>query len=330
MRRTLVLLGLLLAPLMGGEPVAERRVVLQSPLTTLVRLDQPVTAPTRALRAVITVPTDAPTDLGVGVFVVDQHGRWFQGLRPGALAAGTHAVELPIAGANSLLAMSDRGLWTPATATSITAAGLFFWSAQASRATILVREATLESLTATDDSDHRLTSLRADGSATTGQRWSVSLRPQPFPSNPFDPAEFSIDAVITLPDGKEQRVPGFLDQPMANHDRGDRETVVPTGADAFTVRFRPRQPGAHTIRLEARWGGENGTLITLPLPSVNVSGKAWDGYVRVDQSDPRFFALDGALFWPRGPNLRSIYDTRGSDHMRTILTPDRGLHAYET
>jgi hypothetical protein len=329
MRHALVLLGLLLAPLMAAETAAERSVVLQSPLTTLMRLDQPIIAPTRALRAVITVPADAPTDLGVGVFVVDQHGRWFQGLRPGKLAPGTHAVELPIAGANSLLAMSDRGLWTPATANNITSAGLFFWSAQASRATILVREATIEPLASADDTDHRLTSLHVDGDATTGQRWSLALRPQPFPNNPFDPAEFSLDAVITLPDGKEQRVPGFLDQPMANHDRGDRETVVPTAADAFTVRFRPRQPGTHTIRLEARWGGENGTVVTLPLPPLNVGGKAWDGYVRVDQGDPRFFALDGELFWPRGPNLRSVYDTRGSDRMRTVLTPDRGVHAYD-
>jgi len=335
MRSAAVMMLLLMMAIWLGavEPVATpsvpRSVVLQSPLTTVLRLDQPLITPTRAVRAIITVPADAPTDLGVGVFVVDQHGRWFQGLRPGVLLAGTHAIELPIAGPGSLLAMSDRGLWTPATASHVTGMGLFFWSAQTSRATLTVREATLEPLTPASDAGHHLTSLRVDGAATTGQRWSVALRPQPFPTNPFDPAEFRLDAVITLPDGKEQRVPGFLDQPMINRDRGDRETVLPTGADAFTVRFRPRQPGTHAIRLEARWGGDNGTLVTLPLPPLNVGGKAWDGFVRVDQGDPRFFAVDGTMFWPRGPNLRSVYDVRGSDRMRTVLTPDRGFHAYE-
>lgn len=313
----------------AAAPEIAHNLTLQSPLTTLMRLDQPVSAPVRALRAVITVPANAPTDLGVGVFVVDQHGRWFQGLRPGVLTAGTHAVELPIAGHGSLLAMSDRGRWTPATAHQISRAGLFFWSAQASRATIAVTQTTLEALTALEE-PHRLTEMRMDNQASTGQRWSVSLRPQPFPSNPFDPAEFSIDAVITLPDGKEERVSGFLDQPMTHHDRGDRESVVPSGSDAFTVRFRPRQPGIHQIRLEARWNVTKGTVITLPLPALNVSGNPWDDYVRVDAGDPRFFAINGQLFWPRGPNLHSVYDTRGSDRMRTVLTPDRGMFAYDS
>jgi hypothetical protein len=316
------------APPAPPVPASERQVVLQSPLTTLVRLDEVITAAPQSLRALVEVPADAPTDLGVGVFVVDQHGRWFQGLRPGKLAPGKHALELPIAGNGSLLAMSDRGRWSPSTAATIQRAGLFFWSTSTSRATLTVRDATLVPLTPTDH-QQRLTDLRMDGQATTGQRWSVSLRPQPFPANPFDPAEFSLDAVITLPDGKEQRIPGFLDQAMAHHDRGDRENVVPVGADAFTVRFRPRQPGTHQIRLEARWNGADGTLVTLPLPALNVGGNAWDEFVRVDAGDPRFFAVDGKFFWPRGPNLRSVYDTRGSDRMRTVLTPDRGTLAYE-
>lgn len=344
MRSAMVMLVLLMTPwLAAAEPqvapsatpsspasaTAPRAVLLQAPLTTLMRLDQAITAPIGAVRAVLTVPADAPEDLGVGVFVVDQHGRWFQGLRPGVLAPGTHAIELPVAGPGSLLAMSDRGRWTPATAHHITGAGLFFWSAQASRATITVSSATAQPLVPVEAPAHRLTDLRVDQDAATGRRWSVTLRPQPFPGNPFDPAAFSLDAVITLPDGREHRIPGFLDQPMTRQDRGDRERVAPVGSDQFTVRFRPRQPGTHRIRLEARWNGAAGTLVTLPLPPLNVGGQPWDDYVRVDAGDPRFFAVDGRFFWPRGPNLRSIYDTRGSERMRTVLTPDRGLYAYE-
>ncbi len=312
-----------------AEELPARQVILQAPLTTLVRLDQPITTPMRAVRAVIMVPDDAPADLGVGVFVVDQHGRWFQGLRPGVLSAGTHAIELPITGSASLLPMADRGAWSAATAALATDAGLFFWSAQPSRATLTIREATLEPSTSSEDVAHQLTALRLGDAVSTGERWSLSLRPLPFPANPCDPALFTLDAVVRAPDGTEVRIPGFVDQAMERSDRGDREVVRPATADAFTVRFRPRQPGVHTIRLEARWGGAEGTLVTLEVPPLTVGGAKWDDYVRVDAGDPRFFAVDGRFWWPRGPNLRSVYDTRGSEHMRTVLTPDRGLLAYE-
>lgn len=331
MRRILLgwLCSLLVVAAAGEVADTTRQVTLQAPLTTLVRLDQPLTTPAHALHAVVTVPADAPTDLGVGVFVVDQHGRWFQGLRPGVLPPGTHTLALPIAGDASLLAMSDRGAWTPATAATTTHAGLFFWSAHASRAVLRVGDLTIVAPDADASADHRLTDVQHAGSATTGERWTITLRPHPFPANPFDPAEFTLDAVITTPDGAEQRIPGFLDQPMTRRDRGDREVVTPSGSDAFTVRFRPRQAGTHQVRVEARWGGTEGTLVTLPLPPLPVGGQPWDGYVRIDQGDPRFFAIDGELFWPRGPNLRSVYDTRGSERMRTILTPDRGTLAYD-
>ena len=322
------MLGLLGLTLSAADETA-RSVALQSPLTTLLRLTKPTDIPVGTLRAVIDVPADAPADLGVGVFVVDQHGRWFQGLRPGTLTVGTQAVEFTFTGPGALQAMRDRGQWTTATAEQGTGIGLFFWSAQTSKAMLKVRAVDFAPPTSPAVVKPQLTALRTDSSATTGQRWSLSVRPQPFPGNPFDPTQFSIDAVITLPDGSQTRIPGFLDQAMTNDDRGDREIVRPSTADTFAVRFRPRQPGRHSIRLEARWGGAEGTVVTLDVPPLMVGGSAWDDYVRVDSKDPRFFSVDGKFWWGRGPNLRSVYDTRGADHLRTLLTPDRGTLAYE-
>ena len=65
------------------------------------------------------------------------------------------------------------------------------------------------------------------------------------------------------------------------------------------------------------------------LPSLTVSGQPWDGFVRVDHDDPRFFSVSGKHFWPLGPNLRSLNDTRGQDRLHTIFTPDRGTLSYE-
>jgi hypothetical protein len=327
----------------AGDDPGVRTVVLQAPLTTVVRSTQaPAGGALQAVRATLVVPPEAPADLGVGVFVVDQHGRWFQGLRPGVLAPGTHALDLAVSGEASLIAPGERGAWTAATAAQVSGAGLFLWSASTSRATLTVRDLVLAmdpvGTPAATSAAVALRDLHADGAerdgrfhATTGARWSLRLRPDPFPANPFDTAEFALDLLVTAPDGSQQRVPGFLDQPMERRDRGDREVLQPSAAGAFTVRFRPRQPGSHRLRLEARWGqGEAARTAALDLPALEVAGHPWDGYVRIDRQDPRFFSVAGRLYWPLGPNLRSVYDTRGADHLRTVLTPDRGTLAYES
>nr|MBA3936821.1 hypothetical protein [Planctomycetota bacterium] len=150
--------------------------------------------------------------------------------------------------------------------------------------------------------------------------------PEPFPANPYDPAEFALDAVLTAPDGSEQRVPGFAREPILLRDRGDREDAVPDGPTAFAVRFRARTPGTWQVRLEARWGA--GRTVTSRLPDLTVAGAPWDGYARVDHEDPRFFSVGGAFHWPIGLNLNSAYDLRSRDRLATKLTPDRGTLAY--
>ena len=306
---------------------AERAVALNAPLTTVVRISDPVVGPLSAVQATVTVPKDAPADLGVGVFVVDQHGRWFQGMRSGVLTPGTHQITLPVTGSGTLISQNERGAWNAANAAQVRGAGLFLWSASSSRATITVADLQAVPLTPVLTTAPKLVDVRTSGAqVNTGERWSLDVSPFPFPNNPFAAAEFSLDAVVTAPDGTTQSIPGFYNQPMAQHDRGDRDEISPTTAGHFSLRFRPRQAGAHQVQITARWGER---VITYALPPLTVTGSAWDGYVRVDKNDPRFFSVAGEFWWPIGPNLRSVYDTRGSEHLRTILTPDRGLFAYE-
>ena len=69
----------------------EQQVALQSPLSTVVRMSATVPpAPWSQVTATVTVPDDAPHDLGVGAFVVDQHGRWFQCIHSDVLNPGIH------------------------------------------------------------------------------------------------------------------------------------------------------------------------------------------------------------------------------------------------
>ena len=157
-----VVLALMVLTLPAVDETA-RSVALQSPLTTLLRLTKPSDMPVGSLRAIIEVPTDAPADLGVGVFVVDQHGRWFQGLRPGTLIAGIQTVEFTLTGPGALQAMEDRGQWTTATAEQGAGTGLFFWSTQTSKAMLKVRAVHFTPPTATAVVTPQLTALRADG-----------------------------------------------------------------------------------------------------------------------------------------------------------------------
>jgi hypothetical protein len=163
---------------------------------------------------------------------------------------------------------------------------------------------------------------------TTGERWSLSLLPQPLPSNPYDSRQFALDAVFEGTDGVIQRIPAFYDQPMLLSDRGDREDARPSGPGRFVVRYRPREPGRYQVRLEAHWHGAQGAYVTVTLPDLEVSGAHWDGYVHTDARDPRFFSVDGKFYWPIGLNLNSAYDLRSQERLGTVLTPDRGSLTY--
>jgi hypothetical protein len=290
------------------------------------------------ISARVLVPADAPADLGVAAFVTDQHGRWYQSPQGTHLSPGLQIITLRVGSDDGLLSEPGRSGWSPAEAATASSGGLYFWSASASRCTLEIFDlqahpGVMGAVTASPPS---LDALTLDGiaagapalaaSVTTGQRWSMSASPQPFPRNPFDPGEFALDCQVTAPDGSHQMVAGFYDQAMVASDRGDCETVRPTGAGRFTVRYRPRLPGRYHLHLTARWS--DGRTVQDDLPDLVVSGQPWDGYARVDVQDHRFFAINGAFYWPLGPNLRSVNDTRGQEHLHTVFTPDRGTLAY--
>ena len=300
-------------------------VTLAAPLSTLVPLTDALPPGGKTLTAICTVPADAPADLGVGAYLTDVHGRWFQRLQPGVLKPGSQRIRITF-GDDDQATGSDAP-WDAAQSATTVHGGLFFWSASGSRVVISVAGLSATTLARGDAGPQRLTEVRSDPpTLTTGERWQVFCRPQSFPSNPYDPAEFSLDLVVTAPDGAFQRLPGFAELPMLGRDRGDREEVTAVGRERFAARWRPRKPGVYQLRLEARWGKNE--ALGCPLPPVTVSGPAWDGYVRVDTNDQRFFAVDGKPFWPVGPNLRSVTDARCTERLGTKPTPDRGTLAY--
>ena len=301
-------------------------VTLQAPLTTLVAAPDSFAPGAKEITAIVTVPADAPADLGVGAYLTDEHGRWWQRLDVHPLRPGTQRVRVTF-GAMDAVIGSDAA-WSPVSAATAVKAGLFIWSTTASRTTLTINRLSTTAVTTADDTPQRLTEVRTGAtSIACGERWQMQLRPQPYPENPYDPREFSLTLVVTRPDGQIERINGFHEQPMLASDRGDVEEVLATGRAHFSLRYRPRLPGVHRLQLEAAWHG--GKPQVSALPALTAIGAAVDPYVRIDSGDPRFFSIGGKFWWPIGPNLRSVSDPRSQENLGTKATPLRGTLAYE-
>jgi hypothetical protein len=299
-------------------------VTLQAPLSTKVVCPQPLTGGDYEISAVVEVPERAPKDLGVGAFVSEGRG-WFQRVATKPLGPGTHEVRFAMSALDPLKSEPYCAPWNASAAAVVQVGGLFFWASSADRTVLKVEKLTARALGSTKARRFRLQDVDWPAAGKTGGRCEWSVMPDPFPANPYDPAEFALDAEVVCPDGSAQCVPGFYFQPMRLSDRGDRESASPNGFGSFIVRYRPRQPGVHQVKLIAAWGKQR---LSVTPPSLPVSGEPWDDYVRVDRDDTRFFSRAGKFFWPVGPNLRSINDERGHEAMHSKMTPDRGAFSY--
>jgi hypothetical protein len=342
------LVFLLLSGLFPHLPGSE--VELRAPLTTMVAFAAKPLLGAARVEAEIEVPPGAPRDLGVGIFVADRQGHWFQTCRSEPLAAGRQSVTFIIGPQQQLLSEPLGGVWSAPAAPLVDRAGLFFWSSVSSHAHLTISSFAISPLptapagTTADASagsaspedgcsldDLELPDLDREGRSHghTGERWQMMVLPRPCPVNPYDPREFSLDAEITTPDGRRQRVAGFYRQAMTLRDRGDREDAEALGAGSFCLRYRPSLPGRYQLRLTASWHGSVQRRRVVALPDLVVSGAPWDGYARIDPSDTRFWSVDHAFFWPISINLHSTYDQRSHDRLGTVLTPNRGSLTYQ-
>ncbi|NRA37330.1 MAG: hypothetical protein HRU15_04265, partial [Planctomycetes bacterium] len=163
---------------------------------------------------------------------------------------------------------------------------------------------------------------------------TVRFRPQQFPRNPYDDKEFSCDLVIIDAQQLQYRFPAFYRQAGTFIDRGDHEIMHNLEAAYFEARFRPKTAGTFRAHLQARWG--DNLALSIPLPSLLVSGTTQDPYVHVDEQDPRFFSIGknnknqkSKFFWPNGINIRSVTDLRGTKRTQSQPTPLRIVHAYK-
>ena len=360
----LLLAACLASPARADGADQPRQLLLCAPLTTMVRAAQVPPEPER-LCAELVVGDDAPADLGIGAYTADGHGRWYRSRETRALGPGRHLLDFDLSAQAELVCEPGRAGWNAVARGAVRQAGLFLWSAKESRAAITIvrlevvgagaptspatvtvtpvadpaapaAPAAVDAPAAAQLADLRLDGMEAGGEVMrwrTGARWTLDLRPHPFPAQPEARERFALDAIITTPDGQQLRLGGFYRQPLALVDQGDREAGVPLACACYSVRFRPELPGTYHIRLEAAWDGAPPAL-AVRLPDLVVEGEPWDDYVRADPDDPRFFSTGSRIdhrrfYWPIGLNLHSVWDLRTRGCCRTILTPGRLWNAYE-
>ncbi|MFW5845264.1 MAG: hypothetical protein ACOCXJ_03465, partial [Planctomycetota bacterium] len=329
--------------IVGGRSQSEtlNQARLIAPLTTLIPGQGLLPPHSRAIQVRIGIPPEAPDDLGIGCYLQDDTGRWFHRIYHQPLdEPGVYSFTFLVDGLQRLQAEPGGPVWSALQRRRASRYGIFLWSGQRSDALIDVfhlmpaaqappaRQAQARSLAIHEFDGDQPTGT--GWAATTGERWELRCRPEPLPANAYDREAIALDLVATRPDGSRITVGGFYRQPMALTDRGDAEAHRPTGPGEMAFRLRPGQPGTWRLRLEARWGEDR---IAQDLPALQVSGPAWDAYVRVDPQDPRFFSVGSAddrrFHWPVGLNLRSITDSRSRrSELATDPTPNRGFYSY--
>ncbi|TVR13890.1 MAG: hypothetical protein EA401_05770 [Planctomycetota bacterium] len=331
------------------ESPGAQTVALSAPLTTVVAApDWPDGTPT-ALRVSVSVGEDAPADLGVGAWVSDFDGTWYQHLRREPLSPGTHTLSFSLIH-HGWQAVGHYAQWDDTILPELRRGGLLFWTQDNSSAKVTVTDWHFSTHTPERSIDRRqiedlhLSHMDSDSNAwqiSSGERLNISFRATPLPADPYNPGHFSAHVVFTcMEDGSTEHIPAFWKVPMRRLDRGDQERTIAQSSGHFAVRWRPRQPGRYDVRLQASWNDSqlgsaqespptsSSPCIDVPLPPLTVTGAAWDDYVRVDPDDPRFFHINGDFYWPIGINLRSVNDGRGARRTGSLITPDRGIYTY--
>ncbi len=122
---------------------------------------------------------------------------------------------------------------------------------------------------------------------------------------PFDPAPppglapgqgISVDALFTPDNWQTVFVqPAFLYQDFQVEEREERLWLYPDNNSAWKVRFAPHQTGEWQFKLRAQ---DRGGIFESNPSSFEVAPSNNKGFIRVSQSDPRYFEFDDGSYFP--------------------------------
>lgn len=156
------------------------------------------------------------------------------------------------------------------------------------------------------------------------EKVEIAFAPERAPENPFDPNEVTLDAWITLPSGKQARVPGFWfqDYRRAISNPGatgvDRvEALTSEGKPEWRVRFSSGEVGRHSFVLELK---DSAGVHRSAGFGFSVTAGTRRGVIRVSPRNHAFFEDGpGHVFFPIGENLCMYERKEGTYYFDRLL-----------
>lgn len=137
------------------------------------------------------------------------------------------------------------------------------------------------------------------------QRTDFAITGTPAANNPFDPDEIALDADITTPSGKHQRVPAFWCQAYSSALVSGTEQLTPLGQPGWQLRYVPTEVGDYSIALQLSLHGQEdkASASTLHFQVKPRELPAQHGWVRVAADKRSFETSDGHALRLIGENV---------------------------
>lgn len=120
-------------------------------------------------------------------------------------------------------------------------------------------------------------------------------------TNPFDPRQISVQALVETPSGRIEKVPAFFGQDFTPVELNDEEEVLlPVKGNPWKLYYRPRELGVHKVEVLAQ---DRSGVSRIEAGSFQATESNARGYLRLSRDDPRFFEFDnGESFFGTGPS----------------------------
>jgi hypothetical protein len=265
------------------------------------------------------------------LFLKDKDGFWFQSVQDFSLNPGRKqrlSVRLA-AVAGDLRPVGHQAAWSTLHASAVHMMGVSFYSAESGQVRVACSPPTL--LGRRSVPDLRVLDWRMPASGEQFSRLESTFDLTREYLNPFDPETIAVDVEVAGPAGKNLIFPAFLNQDFRFTYHFTQETRMPVGKPYWTFRFTPRQPGDYRLRLVVKdRSGTQAEVLKTAWRELRVAGSDRRGFVRVSQSNRRFFEFDnGDWFFPLGLNIHTAVDRRSERGFNLGRMPDRGVRDYE-
>ncbi|GAB2565204.1 hypothetical protein [Spirosoma areae] len=120
-------------------------------------------------------------------------------------------------------------------------------------------------------------------------------------TNPFDPKQITVQAIIETPSGKIEKVAAFFGQDFEPVSPGpEQEILLPIKGNPWKLYYRPRETGVHKVELFAQDRSGLQRAVAGSFESVASTAR---GYLRKSTVEPRLFEFDnGEPYYGRGPS----------------------------